>query len=183
VSTTIDLGAGDGRFALARASAHPDELVLAVDASHPAMRRASWRASLPARRGGLPNAVFVASSLEALPLELAGIAALVTVHFPWGSLLRAALGEDGDGANAIARLVTGGGRLRLLVSASERDRARGTTALEPSRVVAAYEALGLRPRACHPATPEDLRDSSWGKRLLMAGGDGRQAWVIELDRP
>jgi 16S rRNA (adenine(1408)-N(1))-methyltransferase len=158
-------------------------LVLAVDASHAAMRRASWRAARAARRGGLPNAVFVAASLEALPPDLAGLGALVTVHFPWGSLLRAALGEDGEGARAIARLVAPGGRLRLLLSASERDAGRGATALEPGRVVAAYRGLGMRGHACRPASRADIRVSTWGKRLLMAGGDGRQAWLIELDRP
>ena len=61
---TMDLGAGDGRCVLQRAAEHPTELVLAIDASHAAMRDASRRAARPARKGGLPNARFVASGVQ-----------------------------------------------------------------------------------------------------------------------
>ncbi len=82
--------------------------------------------------------------VEQLPAELAGLASLVTVHFPWGSLLRAAVGEDADGAAGIARLVAPGGRLRLLVSAAERDaNGGGVVDLDPGAVVGAYRELGM----------------------------------------
>jgi hypothetical protein len=175
------VGAGDGRFVLSRASEHPDELVLAVDASHAAMRESSWRAGRAAKRGGLPNALFIASSLEQLPAELWGLASLATVHFPWGSLLDAAVGRDPVGTERLARLVAPGGLLRLLVSASARDAAGGATALDPAAVVAAYAALGFAAEGCRPATLDDVEAarSSWGRRLLTSGGD-RQAWLIEL---
>jgi 16S rRNA (adenine(1408)-N(1))-methyltransferase len=179
----MDVGAGDGRFALARAAEHGDELVLAVDASHAAMRQSSWRASRSQRRGGLPNAVFVASSLVQLPAALAGFAQLVTVHFPWGSLLDAAVGGDPVGTERLARLLAPGGVLRLLVSASQRDTAGGATALDPAAVVAAYAVHGFVTDTCRPATLDDVESarSSWGRRLLTSGGD-RQAWLIELGR-
>jgi hypothetical protein len=110
--------------------------VLGVDASHAGMGEASHRAGRSERRGGLPNAIFVASSLEALPPELAGLATLVTLHFPWGTLLRAALGQDAEGAARLARLPAAGGRLRLLLSAAERDAGRGAVAIDPEGVVA-----------------------------------------------
>jgi hypothetical protein len=158
--------------------------VLGVDASHAAMREASRRAGRSDRRGGLPNAIFVASSLEAMPPELAGLASLVTVHFPWGTLLRAALGQDAEGAGRLARLPKSGGRLRLLVSAAERDAGRGAAAIDPGAVVAVYRSHGLVPVSCGPATSADVAEarSSWGKRLLAAG-DGRRAFLIELHRP
>jgi hypothetical protein len=179
----VDLGAGDGRFALARASGHPDELVLAVDASRAGMREASWRAARSARRGGLPNAVFVVSSFEALPPQLSGLAALVAVHFPWGSLLRAALGEDAEGAARIASLVAPGGLLRLLLSASARDAAHGAVHIEPRAIVAAYVAVGMVPVTCRVATPADIAGarSSWGRRLL-AHGRQRSTWLLELQK-
>jgi 16S rRNA (adenine(1408)-N(1))-methyltransferase len=169
---------------LARASAHPDELALAVDASHAAMREASRRAARPASRGGLANAVFVVSSLQALPPELSGLASLLTVHFPWGSLLSAAIGHDAAGAAQLAALVAPGGLLRLLVSAAEHDAGGGITTIEPERIIGAYAALGMVPLACRPAALADIAEarSSWGKRLLAAGGN-RVACLLELERP
>ena len=148
------------------------------------MRDASRRVARPAHRGGLPNARFIASGLEQLPAGLAAIASLVTVHFPWGSLLRAAAGEDEDGAAGIVRLVAPGGLLRLLISAAERDAGGGVVDLDPAAVVAAYERLGLEPRSCRPASSDDLEaaHSTWGRRLLSSGRE-RRTWLIELAAP
>jgi hypothetical protein len=156
--------------------------VLAIDASHEAMRDASRRAARRAGKGGLPNARFIASGVEQLPAELAGLASLVTVHFPWGSLLRAAIGEDTAGVAGIARLVAPGGRLRLMVSAAERDaNGRGVVDLDPGAVAGAYRELGMELCACRPASAEDLAGahSTWGRRLLSSGRE-RRTWLIEL---
>ena len=177
------MGAGDGRFVLRRAAEHPEELVLAVDASQVAMREASWRANRSAKRGGVANAVFVASSLERLPAELDGIGSLVTVHFPWGSLLDAATGREADGADRLAALVAPGGHLRLLLSASSRDGQGGATSLEPLAVADAFADRGFAVEQCRTATllDADAAHSSWGRRLLRGDGD-RSAWLLELRR-
>lgn len=148
------------------------------------MREASRRAARPLARGGQPNAVFVASSLQALPPAFDGLASLVTVHFPWGTLLHAALGQDSAGAAHLARLLAEGGRLRLLVSAAAGDAVRGAVEIDPGAVTAAYRRHGLVRSCCRPATHADVTEarSSWGKRLLTGGGD-RRAMLIELDRP
>jgi Methyltransferase domain len=91
---TVDLGTGDGRAVLAAAAARPDRLAVGVDASAAAMAEASWRAARRSERGGLPNAVFVVAAAEALPPELDGVADLVTIQFPWGSLLKGLLDAD-----------------------------------------------------------------------------------------
>ena len=179
---TVDLGAGDGRFVLAHAAAHPDRFVLGVDASPDAMRDVSRRTARPAARGGLPNVRFVVSSLEALPSGLDAFADLVTVHFPWGSLRTAAAGHDPELTARIANLVQPGGHLRLLVSAAPGD---GGADIDPPGVAAAYAGHGLVLGACRPATFEDAvaAHSSWGKRLLRRPAPGRLAWSFELDRP
>jgi 16S rRNA (adenine(1408)-N(1))-methyltransferase len=83
----VDLGTGDGRYVLATAAACPDRLVIGVDANAAAMadaaRKATARSGKPGKPGGgLPNALFVVAAVEALPVELAGVADLVTAHFP-----------------------------------------------------------------------------------------------------
>ena len=181
----MDLGAGDGRYVLHRAVENPTELVLAIDASHVAMRESSRRAAAPVRKGGLPNASFIASGVEQLPGELAGLASLVTVHFPWGSLLRAAAGRDAEATERIAGLVAPGGRLRLLLSAADRDATSGgLDDLDPAAVLSAYHALGMEPGACRSASAEDVQaaHSTWGRRLLASGRD-RRTWLIELTAP
>jgi hypothetical protein len=87
-----------------------------------------------------------------------------------------------DGPTAITRLVAPGGRLRLLLSAAERDAtAGGLDDLDPASVVAAYAELGLVAHACRPASPEDVSaaHSSWARRLLASGRD-RRTWLIEF---
>jgi SAM-dependent methyltransferase len=179
---TVDLGAGDGRFVLAHAAENPDRLVVGIDASPDAMRDASRRAARSADRGGLPNARFVVSAIEALPAGLESFADLVTVHFPWGSLRDAAVGADPLLTARIARLVRPAGRLRLLLSADERD---GGPDINPDSVAGVYAAHGLRLNAVRPATLDDAvaAHSSWGKRLLRRPAPGRLAWAVDLDRP
>jgi hypothetical protein len=179
---TVDLGAGDGRFVLAHAAEDPDRFVVGFDASPDAMRDASRRAARSAARGGLPNARFVVSSIEALPAGLESFADLVTVHFPWGSLRDAAVGSNPQLTARIASLVRSGGQLRMLLSAAERD---GGRPIDPEGLPAAYAAFGLRLSAFRPATLDDAvaAHSSWGKRLLRRPAPGRQAWTFELDRP
>jgi tRNA G46 methylase TrmB len=74
---TIDLGAGDGRFARELARRRPEEGAIAVDLAAANMRDASRRA------GG--NALFVVADALALPDALAGVATRVTIQFPWGA--------------------------------------------------------------------------------------------------
>ena len=53
--------------------------------------------------------------------------------------------------------------------------------VDPATVAGAYRELGLEPRACRPASANDLADahSSWGRRLLSSGRE-RRTWLIEL---
>jgi 16S rRNA (adenine(1408)-N(1))-methyltransferase len=178
----VDLGTGDGRFVLAHAAAHPERLVLGVDAVAEPMQVASRRAARPAGRGGLPNARFVVSSLDALPAELDGVADLVTVHFPWGSLRAAAAGHDRDATARLARLLAPGGRLELLIADGERDAA---APVDPDRVIDAFRTLGLETGEVRPATLHDAvaAHSSWGKRLLRHPSAGRSAWRFRLAGP
>jgi 16S rRNA (adenine(1408)-N(1))-methyltransferase len=173
----IDLGTGDGRYVLARATRCPDELTIGIDADAASMAEAGRRAT----RGGVGNAVLVAADALGLPDELAGLAELVTIHFPWGSLLHAAACADG----ALTRLVGPGGRYRVLLSSSAADATAGLTQLDPLALERACLDAGLDLVASRPASFDDARAaySSWGKRLLRNPGPGRAAWLLEARRP
>ena len=166
---------------LAAAAAEPDRLVVGVDASAAAMAEASRRAARRPDRGGLPNARFVVAAAEALPAALDGLADLVTVHFPWGSLLRGLLTADPAILGGLARSMRPGATLTMLVSATDRDRGAGVGpigAADLAALAAAYAAHGLAVTRVRPATAADVAAtrSTWGRRL--GAGDRRPAWHL-----
>jgi 16S rRNA (adenine(1408)-N(1))-methyltransferase len=153
-----------------------------VDASAAAMAEASRRAGRRPKRGGLANALFVVAAAEALPPELNGLADLVTVHFPWGSLLRGLLAPDPAVLGGLARIMRPGGTLRLLVSATARDAGAGVAPLQESDLATLagdYAGHGLAVVKARPATLADVAasHSTWGKRL--GAGRHRPAWLLE----
>jgi 16S rRNA (adenine(1408)-N(1))-methyltransferase len=184
---TIDVGTGDGRAVLLTAAASPAGLAIGLDAHAPAMAEASRRAARPALKGGLPNAMFLLAAAETMPREMHGIADLVTVRFPWGSLLRGCLGLDDAAATGIARLVKPGGELEILLAPADRDGLDGIPT-EPGDVAASVAAT-FTPRdfellEARPATAMEITasGSSWARRLLAGGGGGLDRRPVTLVR-
>ncbi|HET8784716.1 MAG TPA: class I SAM-dependent methyltransferase [Candidatus Limnocylindrales bacterium] len=173
----VDLGTGDGRAVLARAGCEPSALVIGVDASAPAMAESSRRAD----RRGPRNALFLAAGVEALPSSpLADTADLVTIVFPWGSLLRGALGVDRAALRGIVSVVTPGGRLEVVASVVSGDGVADLEELDEGRLPAIAEAwrlAGLQLTSMRPATAAELATSgsTWARRL----GVGRRAWRLD----
>jgi 16S rRNA (adenine(1408)-N(1))-methyltransferase len=175
----LDLGTGDGRAVLARAATSPNDLVIGVDASAAGMAEASRRAD----RRRIGNAWFLAAGVEALPGSvLAGVADLVTVTFPWGSLLRGVLGLETGALAGVAAVLAPGGAVEALVSVVPSDGIPGIPALcvdhEPA-IRAAWAAAGLELSAFEPADPALIAasGSSWARRL-RAGGTDRPVWRL-----
>ena len=167
---------------LAAAAAQPDRLVIGVDASAAAMAEASRRAARKPGRGGLPNALFVMAAAESLPKELDGLADLLIVNFPWGSLLRGLLEADPAVMTGLTRVMRPGAVLAVLLSSIDRDRGAGVDPIEESTlkaVVDAYRRYELDVTDLRPATAADVAaaHSTWGKRL--GAGRQRPAWRIE----
>jgi 16S rRNA (adenine(1408)-N(1))-methyltransferase len=166
---TIDVGTGDGRAVLA-AAADPRTLAIGLDANAAAMAEASRRAARPACKGGMPNVAFVLAAAEAPPAEFAEIAGLVTVRFPWGSLLRGCLGAADAIAAGVAGLVAPSGALELLLAPSARDGLEGIP-VEPPAIVdaaaSAFRAHGFELAEGRLATHQEVRasGSTWAKRL------------------
>jgi hypothetical protein len=165
-----------------------------VDPVAAAMAESSRRAARTARRGGLPNALFVVAAAETLPAGLHGVAELLTVNLPWGSLLRGALALDPCAAAGIATLAAPGGRVELLLAPADRDRLGrevDVATCVAGSLAGDWGAMGLELVEARPATAGDLaaRPTSWGRRLGLGpgrrpGGDaGREPWLLVLERP
>jgi 16S rRNA (adenine(1408)-N(1))-methyltransferase len=154
------------------------------------MAEASRRAAAPARKGGLPNARFLVASAEALPQGLEGIAELMTVNLPWGSLLRGALALDPTAARGIGSLLAPGGRVDMLLAPAARDGLAADVDV-PARLADGlrrdWRTLGLELLEASPATPTDVaaRPTTWARRLRLgsaAGEPDRVAWRLVLRR-
>ena len=175
----LDLGTGDGRAVLARAAGSPRDLVIGVDASAPAMAEASRRAD----RRHIGNVLFLAAGAGALPESvLAGTADLLTVTFPWGSLLRGVLGQEPGALAGIAAALAPGGQVEALVSVVPSDGIPGMPALcrdHESGIAAAWAATGLALTAFEPAAPAVIgaSGSTWARRL-RAGSIDRPVWRL-----
>jgi 16S rRNA (adenine(1408)-N(1))-methyltransferase len=170
---------------LAAAAAEAERLVVGVDASAAAMAEASRRAGRRPERGGLPNTLFVVAAAEALPPELDGLADRVTVHFPWGSLLRGLLAADPAILGGLVRVMRPEATLSILVSATARDRGAGVAPIGERDLAALavdYGLFGLAVTGVRPVTTADVAASrsTWGRRL--AAGDRRPAWLLETHR-
>ena len=147
------------------------------------MTEASRRAAKAAKRGGLPNALFVVAAAESLPHELDGLAHSVTIHFPWGSLLRGLLSADAAVLGGLARIARPGAAITALLSVTPRDHIDDLDSLDPGtfrRLAADYAAHGLTLAEVRPATADDLArsHSSWAKRL--SAGTSRPTWLVRF---
>ena len=167
----MDVGAGDGGYVLHRARTEPTTFAIAIDASPDALSIGAWRA----KRARLGNAAFLVDGVERLPQGLARVADEVTVHFPWGSLLRGLVDGSSAVVGPIAVLMKAGAELRVLMSAIERD---GLSEVTPSLVVShrvAYAEHGLHLIEARWASAETIAESrsAWAKRLAV--GQARRA--------
>jgi 16S rRNA (adenine(1408)-N(1))-methyltransferase len=174
----IDLGAGDGRYAYESARNDPSRLYIGVDPDADGLSEYAYRAARKPARGGVENARFVVASVEQLPAELEGIAALVRVNFPWGSLLRALLQADGGALGALSKLAPAG-RFEIVFSYDPLHDT-GAFAGEPlppldetyiaETLASAYLAAGLSIKEQRRLTQDEALaiPSTWGRRLLHA---------------
>ena len=184
----MDLGTGDGRSVLARATADRCALVLGIDAAAAAMAESSRRAD----RAQLANAIFLVAGAEALADAdwLAGTTHLVTVTFPWGSLLRGVLGvADGAILDAIASVLRPDGRLDVLASIVPTDGVPGMPCLDATAeaaIAATWRRAGLELASMRPATPAeiDASGSTWARRLAAGRrvGTDRSVWRLSGGR-
>jgi 16S rRNA (adenine(1408)-N(1))-methyltransferase len=134
-----------------------------------------------ADRRGPRNALFLAAGVETLPASpLAGTADLVTVTFPWGSLLRGLIGLDVEALCGVASMARPGTRIEVLLSIIPADGIPGIERLDAScrpAIAAAWANVGLELTAMREATAAELRAtaSSWARRL----GAERPVWRLE----
>jgi predicted RNA methylase len=177
-SAVIDLGAGDGRYVYESARQDPSRLYIGVDPDADAMSKYAYRSSRKPARGGVDNARFVVAAVERLPEEINGLAALLRINFPWGSLLRSLLEPDRETLDALAKLAPGGEFEIVFSYDPEHDTgafAHGPLPPLDEPLIAnvllpAYTEAGLHAEKHRRLTQDEALaiPSTWGRRLLHA---------------
>lgn len=104
-SVHVDLGTGDGRFVQHLAQQNPSHYFIGVDSCRENLRKTSHRAP--------ENTLFVIANAEMLPPELDGLAAHITINFPWGSLLTGLLNNHAGLMDGLHRMLSGTLEIRL----------------------------------------------------------------------
>jgi 16S rRNA (adenine(1408)-N(1))-methyltransferase len=163
----IEVGCGNGAFLRSLAQSDPTTLAIGFDPNVDALDRPS---RLAAKRGD--NPLFLRAAIEAPPPELAALADLLYVYFPWGSLLRGLVQPDDVVLANMAGLMKDGASFHLMLTYHPvRDASLGLPELSEAhfseRLAPDYRRRGLRMEEWRRATEEEIVDShsSWSKRL------------------
>lgn len=181
----VDVGTGDGRFVLRHAREHPATLAIGVDAVADAMKKEATRARRKPAKGGAPNARFVVAAAEDLPGPLAGLADLLTVNYPWGSLQRTLVEPVPALLERLLAVAAPGARLVVLLNASvfEQDEYRERLALPPldaerarRELAPAYARLGVELDRIEELAGDAPHRTSWGQRLTR--GSARSTLLL-----
>lgn len=162
----IDLGTGDGRYVAHRARTCGADFVIGVDACREELRDTSRKAGT--------NALFVIANALALPPELDGLAAQITINFPWGSLLRSLIAADEVLLGGLRRIARPGATVEVHLNGGALAEAGTTLEQGGALVRSALQSAGFVVGALEQLDARALRacPTSWARRLAF-GRDPR----------
>ncbi len=162
----IDIGTGDGRFVQHLAQTCPKLFVIGLDACRENLHAVSRRA--PA------NALFVIANACALPLELSGMAAHISINFPWGSLLEGLLNDHPALLDGLAMIAHPGAAINVRLNAGALAECGWSLEEGSKQVRRVLNANGFAMRAADMLAAHDLKDcpTTWAKRIAF-GRDPR----------
>jgi len=167
----VDIGTGDGRFVKTFAKAHPEYFAIGID---------TCRENLNANsRGRLPNALYLICPAGALPGELYGRASLITINFPWGSLLSSLVDQDTALLFGLSAIAHAGATLEVRVNGGALQE-RGLSLEEGCKQI--QSALTLAGYETHSADllgSREMRatETTWAKRLAF-GRDPCALYIV-----
>jgi hypothetical protein len=168
-TVSIDLGTGDGRWALEAATC-PTHLGIGVDPCRENLRAGSREAP--------DNALFIIANALSLPARLADLAGSITINFPWGSLLAVLLTGDPALLRGLGRVSVPGASLEIRLNGGALaehgwDQDTGTEQIG----LMLYQA-GFTLARVETLAATDLRrlPSTWARRLAH-GRDPRGSYI------
>ena len=167
---TLDLGTGDGKFALCHAESFPGNFVIGVDSCRENLHKFS--------RARLPNLLYIIANAQNLPHELNGLVSHVTINFPWGSLLGSLLSGDPALMGGLVSILSPNASLDVRLNSGVLAEQGWALKDGAERIRENLESAGWR--IGNPAVMDSraLRNfpSTWAKRLAF----GRDPRAIEM---
>ncbi len=115
-SVQVEIGTGKGKFVYEMAKNYPETFFIGVDADRNNLGKYSHKIYRKPERGGLPNALYVISSVEELPAELNNTAHTIWIILPWGTLLQGLILARKGLLRNIIRISCARGILNLYIS-------------------------------------------------------------------
>jgi 16S rRNA (adenine(1408)-N(1))-methyltransferase len=182
----LDIGTGDGRHVLETAREEPSRLVIGIDAVAENMTEISRKAAATPRKGGVGNAIYIRGAAEQLPGPFAGLADLVTVNYPWGSLMRIVAEPDIEALAGIHALCKPLAKLRILLNytvIADRpylERLGLGAMLDPAdnpNLVSDYNTAGFTLECRQVFAGDPPVRTRWGRQLVR--GAARQTLLVE----
>lgn len=181
----VDIGTGDGKFALELAKQHLDRYIIGIDPNHQGLVQSSRSSEAGNHKDKLPNLLYVLASIEDLPPELDGLANQVFINFPWAGLMQGLLKSDPTTWQSLGRICQPGAMIEIVFSHdADRDRKLGLAQIDSVYVSdtlrLALAPLGFDVAKFDELSAEDLKNypSSWAKRL--AHGQARQFYHLQV---
>ena len=184
----VDIGTGDGRFVLDMAREHSDHLCIGIDAAVENLSKTSRVAAAKPKKGGVPNAIFLRGAAENLPGLLGGIADIVTINYPWGSLMKIVSEPDIGYLRQIREICKSGAELSVLLNYSvfEDDdyleRLGLGDLIKPADnedLPDAYADAGFRLTQSEIFAGDPPIRTMWGRHLVR--GSNRLSFMIKAD--
>lgn len=150
----LELGTGDGRFVLKQVNSQPDLFGIGLDACRENLCEASRRET--------PRSLFLIANALELPSELAGTVSLLTINFPWGSLLDGLLVGEGEVMEGIACV-------EVSLNASAVQKADIPLAAAGERVRQGLERAGFHIRTVERLEGERLKflPTTWARKIAF----------------
>jgi 16S rRNA (adenine(1408)-N(1))-methyltransferase len=172
----VDVGTGDGRFAYATATAHPDWFVVGIDAISERLDELSAKAGRKPAKGGRANVLFVRASAEQPPPELHQRADEIHVLLPWGALLVGTMLADEAVLTGLAALARPGATVTIVFNAEVWEESTPKDMLDLPAVtvdyvqqtlVPAYAAFGIDVTEVRELTEPEVKamPTTWARRL------------------
>lgn len=175
----VDVGTGDGRFALHLARQRPTTLVVGLDALRENLEETARKAARRHDRGGAPNVLYVHAVAERPPPELRGRADAVQVVLPWGKLMVGLLLAQPDILGGLRALGHAGTSFRAVVNAEvwgepipleARDLPELTPERATSQLAPRYALHGIRIDGADVLDEAgvDAVRSTWARKLASS---------------
>ncbi len=155
----IDLGTGDGKYALHLARRFPTLAVIGLDTCLDHLAGAQRRHP--------QNLRFVSTDARRYQAGLLPQVSNVSINFPYGCLLKALVDQDADLIDQFDRILAPGGDLVVRVNASALMAIGEPVEGFDRRVLQTLRAIPGGRVMSRPLTQAELRSvpSSWGRRL------------------